>query len=890
MTTLSDSLISDVVHVTVGTAAQNISENLSHTAARLYLKRRDRIITSAVASIEDRADFIDIALSEMDFIWVGLYDVKGDIIAGSDGSPYNISEREIFPSLLASNELSIGSTSIGEEGPEIVMGLPIHREWLASIYLVGSHRQGSLTDVLQNIRIGDNSTAFIINDDGALIAHTFYEELVTNEISIVDDLGGGSEIEQIISTMMSRGHGSQVVSTDRGQVYISYMPIQGVPWSLGIAAEREDFTGAFRVAIANSVFLGIVALILSVTIFKILLSRVLSEPLHKIIEGASMVARGEFDIGGLQGISERDDEIGHLGASFNTVSESVHHVINDVYDIVQQASRGALGMRADAEEHSGGFNLIMSGINAALDAFCSHLDAMPDAFALFDENCETIFCNASLKKLLMRHNDFENSKTWLPLLVSSGKSDKLPSCVQKLFESDSDSDSECIYNTDVAIAGGGEDDKSTSYFYSMTLKRVGILEHENDGENSFICVMMILTDTTQLTNARIEAEDANRAKSEFLSTMSHEIRTPMNAIIGMTTIAQSTSEIEQKNYCLNRIEGASKHLMGVINDILDMSKIEARKFELSYNEFDFRKMLYSVIDFIRFGIDEKCHTLNISIDEKIPKILITDDQRLSQVISNILSNAVKFTPVNGKISFTVDLIDEIDNDTCVIRFVVTDNGIGISKEQQARLFNAFVQAESNISRKFGGTGLGLAICKSIIEMMGGHITVESDPGQGASFTFVINAQCISDGVNESLAEVSGTDREQEQYESFRGHRILFAEDVDVNREIVLAILENTKLEIDCVENGLQAYESFLENHEIYELILMDVQMPEMDGITATKKIRALDFPKAKEIPIIAMTANVFQEDIEKYKEAGMDDHLGKPLNFADLLKMLRKYL
>jgi len=877
----------DVMHVTAGTAAQSISENLNHIAERLYLTRTDRVITSATATEEEMNEFVEATLVNMDFVWVGLYTTQGNLITGSSDSPEQINDRNIFPMMLASNDLSVDNTSIGNDGLEIVMGLPIHREWLASIYLIGSYRYDTLTEVLRNIRIGDNCVAFIIDDKGAIIAHNNDEDLVATGGDITASLGGGEELEQTIAMMQSRQESSQVVLAGYAPIYISYVPIHGTPWSLGVVTLRGDFTGTFDAAITNSIILGIIVFLVSVIIFSFLLSRVLTNPLEKIIESANMLAHGQFDTDALREISSRDDEVGQLGASFNIVSGSVHQVISDISYLTLQASRGELGVRTDIDKHSGDFNLIMSGINAALDAFCSHLDAMPDAFALLNEEHESIFENASLKKLFERHDIFSESSAWLARLITSGKSKELPPDVKKLFTYDSDSEE--IFTVDINITGDNENKDSVQYYYSLTLKRVKIKQAIDDTTDGFVCVMLLLTDTTQLTNARIEAEDASLAKSDFLSNMSHEMRTPMNAIIGMTTIAQSSGELERKNYCLGKIESASVHLLGVINNILDMSKIEARKFELSKNEFSFEKMINTVIDIINFRLEEKGHTLNVTIDKNIPKTLISDDQRISQVLSNLLSNAVKFTPEGGIIYLYVDLLDEED-DNCSIRFEVTDTGIGISKEHQSRLFESFEQAESSISRKYGGTGLGLSISKNIIEMMGGSIWVHSEPGKGATFSFIINAKRGKGTIPDDTSDVEKEGFEMGLEGCFRNRRILLAEDVEINREIVLAMLENTELIIDCAENGFLAYQLYRENPEQYEMIFMDIQMPEMDGITATRIIRTLDIPCAQQIPIVAMTANVFREDIEKYHAVGMNEHLGKPLNFPDVLRVLHKYL
>jgi signal transduction histidine kinase/DNA-binding response OmpR family regulator len=536
---------------------------------------------------------------------------------------------------------------------------------------------------------------------------------------------------------------------------------------------------------------------------------------------------------------------------------------------------------------------------------------------------------------------------------------------------------------------------------------------------SLISAAVLISILISIDMAKNKSDRESRHKSAFLANMSHEIRTPMNAIIGMTTIGKNAKDIERKDHCFSKIEDASNHLLGVINDILDMSKIEANKFELSPAEFNFEKMLQRVVNVVNFRIEEKHQKFSVHIDRFIPKMVIGDDQRIAQVITNLVGNAIKFTHENGSITLDTRLLAE-DNNFCTIQVTVTDTGIGITQEQQGRVFISFEQAESSTTRKYGGTGLGLAISKSIVEMMGGSIWVESAPGKGSTFGFTIQIQrgiqkkhgllapdvklenvrimvvdddkdildyfteiahefnvycdtaisgkealsmvqkkglyhiyfvdwkmpemdgiqlvaelkshsdesvksvvimitaaewtaveaeakkagvykflskplfpsAIADVINESLGiDYKKVEEAQVNIEGlFAGRRILLAEDVEINREIVLALLEPTEIKIDCAENGAEAVRMFAEAPGKYDMIFMDVQMPEMDGYDATKRIRALKHPYAKTIPIVAMTANVFKEDIERCLEAGMNDHIGKPLDFNELLQRLHTYL
>jgi len=387
-----------------------------------------------------------------------------------------------------------------------------------------------------------------------------------------------------------------------------------------------------------------------------------------------------------------------------------------------------------------------------------------------------------------------------------------------------------------------------------------------------------------LAKKQAEAQSATIAKSAFLANMSHEIRTPMNAIVGMSSLGMTADNLDRKDYCFQRISEASKHLLGVINDILDMSKIEANKLELLFENFNLKEMMQRIVNVNNVNLSEKSQTLSVYIDPLIPEIINADEQRLMQVITNLMGNAIKFTPQKGSVTLRADFMCE-ENSVCTVKFSVKDTGIGISREQQANLFQPFHQAESSTSREFGGTGLGLSISKNIIEMMGGRIWIESELGKGATFFFTIKSK-LADEPKET--DPQGSD--SAKVVKFKGHNILLVEDLEINREIVMALLEPTELAIDCAENGEEAVKLFREAPDKYSMIFMDVQMPLMDGYETTRTIRDLDIPRAKTIPIVAMTANVFRDDIDKCLEAGMNSHVGKPLNIDEVMGKLRMYL
>ncbi|MCL2387670.1 MAG: ATP-binding protein [Defluviitaleaceae bacterium] len=384
-----------------------------------------------------------------------------------------------------------------------------------------------------------------------------------------------------------------------------------------------------------------------------------------------------------------------------------------------------------------------------------------------------------------------------------------------------------------------------------------------------------------LQSALVKATAASKAKSDFLSSMSHEIRTPMSAIIGMTKIALKKESPKEKNNALNKINDAASHLMGVINDILDMAKIEANKMELTPTEYNFEKMLQRVLTLTRFHSDEKHQNLTLSIAKKIPVFVVGDEQRLAQAITNVLSNAIKFTREGGDIALEAAITKE-SNIILELSISVTDTGIGIPEDKLDKLFNPFVQAEKDHQHAYGGTGLGLHITKRIVEMMGGKITAESKLGVGTTFTLTVQ---IGRGVQTEVSEESKTEW---NLNKLRGKNLLIAEDVEVNREIMLTLLEDSGLIIECATTGKEALDMFTKDSEKYDIIFMDMQMPEMCGIEATTNIRAV--PRRKKLPIIALTANVFKDDIEKCLAAGMDDHLGKPFDIDKIFEKLHMHL
>ncbi|MDR2470580.1 MAG: hybrid sensor histidine kinase/response regulator, partial [Treponema sp.] len=663
MHSTTDRILLQTLQALAKTTAQGVEGNLHTLADRFFLIKANRVFNDPVLDLGAIRSNLDYIASGIEFVWLGLYRSDGTLLAGTGDSPGGISHYKLTGIVKYTGNLVIADTAAGSQGLEVVMGLPVNGNILA-----GSYRYDILSDVIGNINVGAGGSAFIINEEGTFVAHQDLNRVFGKEV-LTRELGAHEQGRKELVLMLEGQTGSALVPGVQGTMFLAYSPIRGTRWSLGILVPRSSFTGPLRDAMMISIIFTAAALVCFILIFTAAIRKILSLPLQAITESARRLAEGVFEDRLPRNITERKDEIGRLGEAYFSVAASIKQVIEDIGLLTKAARSGSLYERAGLEPHKGDYHLIITGINAMMDVFCSHFDVMPAALALFNAESAPIYINKNMTDILKRHGFHFDDPRLLSMILAK------PSW-RALFDP---REGLGVFRDEISISGpDGE-----LWNYSVMLQQ--ILDEQS--------VIMILQDITQLTRARLDAEAASTAKSNFLANMSHEMRTPMNAIIGMTSLAKSSDEAERKDYCLGKIENASRHLLGVINDVLDMSKIEADKFELSRQEFSPEKMIRRLSGVIGSRLEEKNQTFTVELDGAVPAKLTGDEQRLAQVITNLLSNAVKFTPEGGSIRLGLKPLSQTE-ETIVIQVEVADTGIGISEEQQGRLFNLFQQADS----------------------------------------------------------------------------------------------------------------------------------------------------------------------------------------------------
>ncbi|MDR2160201.1 MAG: response regulator [Treponema sp.] len=900
MNFLTDTILLETLRPLAKTAALSVQGNLHMLADRLCLIRDNVSFQDPQSGEAEKRKVLERAVSGIEFIWLGLYTPEGFLETGTLRCPGDIRDWRLFGMMKETMNLAIEDTIRNAGGLEIVMGVPVFSGSGVVSYLAGSYKYDLLNDVLSGIHISPGSSAFIINDRGEYMAHLDADRVASGDTVFQENLSPA--LKEMFDRMGSGQIGSWKINDAEGLKFFSFAPVRGTRWVLAIEVSRDDFMYASRQGVATAILITLVLLFLFMTIFYTFITNFLTAPLKIITGNARRHAMG-FVMQTLPSrITGRKDEIGQLGNAFVSMSESINGVITGINGLTEAAMAGRLRERSDLSSFKGDYLRIVSGVNLTLDVICSRLDAIPVALALFNEKQEMLYCNRAMDEFIIIHGISGRNGTLLEQIAGSGarEGNVLAPAVAALF--DSTLDDPKPFTADAAFLG----DNGVNN-YTLSIQRAGT------GAAGSVCVMLILSDVTLLTRAKIDAEAASRTKGEFLSRMSHEIRTPMNAIIGMTQIARASEDLSKIRSCLGQVESSSSHLLRVINDILDFSKIESGKLDLDVVEFSLREDLDFVISMMNSRAGEKQIRIRLDIPSLVHDALFTDSLRLNQVLINLLSNAVKFSPPESEVLLRVEEITAgetaappgperppetaepgpelpAESSLCRYRFEVIDHGIGISEYHAEKLFRPFEQGDGGITRTYGGTGLGLVISKSLVEMMGGEISLKSREGEGSTFTFNITCQAGRAARKRAVPAAEAGAGGAAGYD-FSSKRCLVVDDIEINREIIMELLSGTGIALETAANGQEAVEKFGSSAEgWFDVILMDMQMPVMDGCSAAREIRSMDRRDAARVSIIAMTANVMEGDIRMVLDSGMNAHLGKPIEIATMYDTLKRQL
>ena len=497
------------------------------------------------------------------------------------------------------------------------------------------------------------------------------------------------------------------------------------------------------------------------------------------------------------------------------------------------------------------------------------IDVTPICFVFFDDSFNIVDCNPAALSLFGVPTAKEFADRFFSLSPTYQAGGKLSTDEYRTNMQTAFNDGHMTFEWDHLTATGDELPVETTFIRVEYKGSYRLAGYFRDLREHRAVIAEMQRAEQQLRIAKELAEDSSRIKSEFLANMSHEIRTPMNGIIGITNLAIKNETAPSQKAYLEKIDQSAKLLLRIINDILDFSKIEEGKLEVEKSEFRIDTVINEIRNLTAFSVSQKGLEFNTAISEKLDFNVVGDSLRLQQVLLNITGNAVKFTD-HGHVAISVDVADRDDN-TAELMFAVEDTGIGMTAEQAAIVFDAFGQADTSTTRKYGGTGLGLAICKALVELMDGRIWLQSIPGKGTTFFFTARFDTLPERELQYIDHFDDKDFMVPQ--ECLGSRILLAEDNEINQLIADEMLSSYGFQVDIAENGVEAVEKI--NQQDYDLILMDIQMPEMDGLTATSIIRSGE--RLNQIPIVAMTANAMQGDRERSLEAGMNDHVTKPL-------------
>ena len=654
-----------------------------------------------------------------------------------------------------------------------------------------------------------------------------------------------------------------------GMSYYSLMPITdnygNVVAIIGtdINMQALDIQLNFFLMLSVSTILFISILFVGVMYFT--LRKLIIKPVQQLTAISGEIADGNIYAEIPDWIKNRTDEMGILGKSYESMSIVLQEMLSSNNILFEAAMSGRLDMRSDPTPFKGFFSQVANKINDTLDVIGIYFDSLPSSLAILNAEYDIVFTNRHFKQIF---EGFSNQTIYQKLLEAGGyEEEDYDSLKKKLTELLSRDEYHALIWFDF-----GEERRCLSFMCSQV---------EHDGRNNG--AIIVILDNTELVLTKDKALAANKAKSEFLSRVSHELRTPLNVILNMAKLGLNDGRLEESKERHQKIVASSSHLSDIINDVLEMSRMESGKTEIRPAPMDLRAVAQECIELLESKASEKNIALVSSVDPGIPQTLIGDEFRIKQILINLLSNSVKFT-VEGQVSLDVTVVRR-DDKSITLLFAVTDTGIGMSEEFLTKIFTPFEQEDSFLNRRYEGSGLGLSISYNLAVLMNGGMSVTSKLGEGSRFEFHIPFE-ITDCV-EKAEDIDDDDSGDDI--SLEGKTILVVDDIEINRLIVCEFLSDTSITIEEAVDGEDAYNKYTQSPVgYYNCILMDIQMPTMDGYASTQAIRNSDRAD-NNLPIIAMTANALKEDIDNAIASGMNDHIAKPVDFDVCIKMVKKY-
>ena len=708
-------------------------------------------------------------------------------------------------------------------------------------------------------------------DDGyVFLFNTFYQGYTG--IILHDDFGTVaykshySEIDKVFKT----GEAVHVIDKperDRqGKLSHSYTPVTDgygrIVAVIGVSTNLEYVGRQMNYFLANGIITTVALALLVIVLMLFMLQKTILRPVKKLTDVSTEIANGNVTVEIPKSILERTDEMGVLGNSYEMMRNALENLISNNDALFDDINIGKIDTRGDSSQFNGLFAQLIDNMNETLDEIGLYFDSIPASFVILQPNYDIVYSNQNFKDTFASYT----AKEFFQGLLDDDDED-YEGLKAKFADQINHGGYECLR----WLTTGSE-----QRCFSFICNKV------SHGENKSGAVIVI-SDNTELVLTKDKALSASKAKSEFLSRVSHELRTPLNAILSMAKLGVGDHELSVSMERFERIVTSSTHLLNIINDVLEMSRMESGKTEMRYGVMNIHSLIGECVSMLELRAQENQNELLQQIDAEIPTHVIGDEFRIMQILINLLSNSCKFTE-NGTVTIKAECLEQSELD-CTVKFSVTDTGIGMTEAFLKRIFTPFEQEDNFLSRRYEGSGLGLSISHNLVSLMGGTMNVASTPGTGSRFEFIVTFEIAqADEVEEE--EVENT----EVYDiDLDGMRILLVDDIEINRAIVMEVLRDSGLAIDQASDGEEALNKYLSSPSgYYDCILMDVQMPRMDGYKATKAIRGAE-REDNDLPIIAMTANALKEDVDSALASGMNDHLAKPIDFELCVKTIRKY-